>query len=173
MARKSTNPELGEAERRAVQDVEQHGLHILHVLPDARAPGWSYSVGLWRNYRHPELVVFGLSRDVSHDLLNHAGDEIRAGRPFVVDEKSAELLERVPCIFKPVAPLWHHPLFGWNNWFYRDEEYAVLQCIWPDHDQNWPWDEAFRPDWRWAQPLLWHEDRDAARMTATLATMGL
>lgn len=172
-SRRSTDPELDEHERKAVQNVEIHGLHIIHVSADGDGPGWSYSVGLWRNYKHPELVVFGLNREVGHHLLNHAADEIRAGRPFVEEGEYADLLEGVRCMFRPVAPLWHYPLFGWAEWFYGDEEYPVLQCIWPDHDENWPWDPGFPRRWLWAQPLLWRTDVDDARMRDTLESMGL
>ena len=72
MPRTLQDPSLDAQERKALEDVQQHGLHLVHVLPNGDTPGWTYSIGLWHNYRHPELVVFGLSREVCHEVLNHA-----------------------------------------------------------------------------------------------------
>jgi hypothetical protein len=164
---------LDEQERTALEDIERYGLHILHILPDGGTPGWSFSVGLWHRFRHPEVVVFGLAKDVGHHLLNHAADEIRAGRPFEAGKRYPDLLEGVDCAFRAVAPMWHHPFLGWADWYYGDEEYRALQCVWPDYEQHWPWEANFRPDWIWAQPLLWHTDPAPARAKELLDSMGI
>ena len=44
--------------------------------------------------------------------------------------------------------------FGYALWFYRSDEFNALQCIWPDRDKRWPWEEAFNPHWKPQQPLL-------------------
>jgi len=173
MPRTLNDARLDEQERKALEDIEEHGLHILHVMPEGATPGWTYSVGLWNRYRHPEIVVFGLSREVGHHLLNHSADEIRAGRPFDAGKQYPDRLEGVDCAFRRVAHMWYYPFLGWAEWYYRDEDYPVVQCIWPDHEQHWPWEPAFRPDWAWAQPLLWHKDPEDARATELLDSMGL
>ena len=171
MPRTSHDPELDPHERKCVQDVEEHGLHVLNVLPGQDTPGWSYSVGLWRSYGHPEVVVFGLDDRVGHLLLNTIAGEIRAGRPFRADGEYDSVLEGYRCAFKPVATVWYGPFFGWASWFYRGDDYPVLQCVWPDKEHHWPWELAFREKWLWSQPLLWHTDHVEARATALLESL--
>ena len=41
-------------------DVEDYGMHVLHVPEDDKKPGGSFSVGLWHTFEQPEVIVFGL-----------------------------------------------------------------------------------------------------------------
>ncbi len=41
---------------------------------------------------------------------------------------------------------------GWTNWYYRGEDYPVLQAVYPDLKNNFPEDEGF--DQNFAQPLM-------------------
>jgi hypothetical protein len=173
MVRTVDDPSLDEHERRVVQDIATYGMHVTRVLPNRDTPGWAFSVGLWHTYQHPEVLVFGLDAGVAHHMLNHIADDIKVGRPFQVEHEYADLLEGVRCMFKPVSPIWHYPFLGWADWFYQHVEYPVLQCIWPDHDQHYPWERGFREEWRWVQPLLFHTNVEAARAAPLLESMGL
>jgi hypothetical protein len=173
MVRTLNDPSLDEHERKAVEDVSRHGLHVVRVLPEGGTPGWAFSIGLWENYQHPEVVVFGLTPEVAHHLLNQVAEVVRIGGKFEPGSEYDDLLEGIRCTFKPVQSLWYHPFLGWADWFYEDSDYPVLQCIWPDHDQRYPWDPAFRADWVWAQPLLFHANLYDARATELIESLGL
>jgi hypothetical protein len=43
---------------------------------------------------------------------------------------------------------------GYAVWFYGRDEFAVLQCVYPDLSNRLPWDEGFDGSWRSRQPLL-------------------
>jgi len=45
------------AERCVLADVAKYGLHVVHVPPADGTPGWSFSIGLYRSYGSPEVVV--------------------------------------------------------------------------------------------------------------------
>ena len=169
--RKLTDPGLDDHERKFLTNIEQYGLSITHVLPEGNSPGWSFSAGLYPRYGHPEIVVFGLNRDVAHWLVNHAADEIREGRPFVPGAEYEGLLEGVRCTFRPVASVWYDPFLGWARWYHGGDEFPVLQCIWPDHDGHYPWDDGFPEAWKCAQPLLFHSGAREARAEALLASV--
>ena len=49
-------------------------------LPDS--PGWAYSIGFYRTFNHPEIVVFGLNSQLMHSIINSVGDDIRDGKSF-------------------------------------------------------------------------------------------
>ena len=41
-------------------DVEKYGLSVMLVSEDDECPKFGYSIGLYRNFNHPEIIVFGL-----------------------------------------------------------------------------------------------------------------
>jgi hypothetical protein len=144
---------------------------VIVVLPQAGTPGWTYSIGLFQNYHHPEIVVFGLQDTLAHPVLNAIANDIRSGKHYEPDSQYHGLLEGVRCTFKPVAKMWHRPFLGWAEWFYNGADYPVLQWIWPDKTQHYPWEPLFRADWLWAQPLLFHTSPDDARATQLLNSL--
>ena len=68
---------------------------------------------------------------------------------------------------------WYTTFFGYALWFYRGRDVPILQCVWTDRSQRYPWDPEFRPDWREQQPLLFHETADLARVGPWLRSMAL
>jgi hypothetical protein len=43
-----------------------YGWHVVKILEKHETPGWAFSVGLYKNFNHPEIVVFGLNDEVAH-----------------------------------------------------------------------------------------------------------
>jgi hypothetical protein len=166
--RHSGDPGLDPAQRKLVLDVEQYGLHVVRILPEGGVPGWAYSIGLQDSYQHSEVVVFGLPGEVAHDLVNALAVRIREGERFEAGDEIGDLLKGVTCTFRTVRELWVAELMGWMRWYYGDTPVPVLQCIWPDLEQRYPWDGEFNPDWVGKQPLLFHEDADDAGVIAFL-----
>jgi len=158
-------------DEKLVADVKEYGWHVVKILEKDETPGWAFSVGLYKNFNHPEIVVFGLNDEVAHSLINAIGDVVRAGNRFAADGLYSDLIDTYSCIFKPVNPVWYHDFLGYANWFYGGENYPVLQCIWPDKSHRFPWDPEFNPNWVWAQPLLFNEEPDSARTVALLESM--
>ena len=66
-------------------------------------------------------------------------------------------------MFEPVDQAWYKYVFGYAIWFYRGIDFPVLQCVWPDKQQHYPWESAFKAEWVSAQPLLFHKDSVSAR----------
>jgi hypothetical protein len=134
-------------------------------------PGWGYSVGLYHTFHHPEVVIFGLPHDLTHRVINAVGEDVRAGKIYKSGHEYPEILEGVLCTFRTVEKVWYRLLLGSATRFYKSDEFPVLQCIWPDKQQNYPWSPNFRSDWLWAQPLLFHADEDAANVKAILRSV--
>lgn len=173
MVRTLDDPSLDEHERKALEDIRDHGLHVVYVLPEGNMPGWMFSIGLYHHHQHPEVLVFGLNRQVAHWLVNEVARRVEAGERMADGCTADDLLEGVPCTFRAMYPGWRDAFLGWMDWFYKGADVPVLQCIWPDHDGKWPWQPEFRHDWGWAQPLLFLRDPVAARATELLQTVDL
>jgi len=141
-------------DRKLLDDVDRHGWHVVKVTNDETDPGFAYSVGMFHTFRQPEIIVVGMDLKVMHWMINEAGEWVREGRPIRPDTPYSGLLEGYDCIFRPVAKKFYRDYFGYALWFYRDDEFPVLQCIWPDKEGHWPWNEDFNPAWKSMQPLL-------------------
>ncbi len=157
-----------EHDRQIIEDIHRCGWHVV-IVEDGR-PGWSFSVGLFQTFRHPEVIVFGLGNDVGCEVINGIGAAIRAGNRFEAEQDYAEILANVRCTFKPVHQRWYQWVLGYACWYYKRDDFPVLQCLWPDKRQFYPWQPEFKAEWVWAQPLLFHEDR-VARAVELLDSM--
>jgi hypothetical protein len=151
------------ARQKIVHDVNVFGWHVMQVLPGRTHPGWSYSIGLHRNFHHPEVVIFGLGPDTMHGVINIVGRAAKSGRKFHDDDVSDELLVRYACTFRAVDSAWVQQLLGFATWFYDSATFPVLQVFWPDQEHRYPWQPGFDAGLRDQQPLLFNSDAVAAR----------
>jgi hypothetical protein len=158
-------------DEKILADVAEYGWHVVKILETDETPGWAFSIGLYQNFNHPEVIVFGLNADLMHFVINSIGDDVRSGKSYEVDCEYADLIDAYCCTFKVVNPVWYSHFLGYANWFYKNREYPVLQCIWPDRNSRYPWEPEFNPNWLWAQPLLFHADTDSARTVELLKSM--
>jgi hypothetical protein len=159
-----------EPDRKVLADIKSYGLHVVHVFPEANTPGWSYSIGLYRSHGQPDVVVFGLDSKIAHFVVNELGRRAAVG-PIQPEQVHEGLLEGHRCVLKPVLPVWFRPFFGYGLWYYRHAPFPVLQCIWPDRSQFFPWEAGFNPARRWAQPLLYLSEPAQANVQALLSTL--
>ena len=43
-----------------LKDIDEHRLHIAFVESDGYCPRFGYSIGLYKEFNHPELIIIGL-----------------------------------------------------------------------------------------------------------------
>ncbi|MBO6823054.1 MAG: DUF4262 domain-containing protein [Pseudomonadales bacterium] len=120
-------------------DIEEHGWHGVHVFDEkSEKEDFSYTIGLEKTWDHPEVIIFGLARDVSHQLLWSVVEDIKA--QGAVKQKS-----RVPgvlagdyeVIFLPVRKTAYADYFGTALGYYN-QEFRALVMLWPDKDNVLP-----------------------------------
>jgi hypothetical protein len=161
----------GPNDQKLLDDVAEYGWHVIGVLDHGEAPGWSYSIGLFKNFGHPEIVVFGLDSDLRQSIINTIGDAARDGNTFEIDSNYFDLIETYACTFKGVAPLWRDFFLAFATWFYDGADYPVLQCFWPDFDLRFPWEPNFSEDLFSAQPLLFNDQLSSARVDGLVTSL--
>jgi hypothetical protein len=142
---------LDDDDRKVLDDIENVGWHMVGVPEDDQGPGFVYSIGL---YRHPEVVVMGMNMDVMFHVVQQLGEWARDGNGVRAGDLREGLLEGFACTFRPVDRRWYEDYFGYALWFYRADDFPVLQCVWPDRAGHWPWDAGFNPKWKPKQPVL-------------------
>lgn len=140
-----------------MEDIEQYGCHIINVSGDHHVPGWSYTIGLFETMHQPEIVITGLNPDTAANLLNEVCRRIQEGIRFRASDRATELLEAVECEFREVDKPWLKHILCFADWFYNRGDFPVLQCVYPDLENRFPWDEGFDSDWIAKQPLLFSD----------------
>jgi Domain of unknown function (DUF4262) len=155
--------ELDATDRKLLADVEEYGWHCLHVHDEGQLPYWSFSIGVFQTWQHPEFVAFGLRDTVAHDLLNQLVGRVKAGETFSPGRDYDDVLEGFDCRFVPVDPEWYSAFLGYAQWFYETEHgFPVLQLVLPDRQGCYPWDECYSIT-DGSQPVLVSES-DAAEL---------
>lgn len=144
-----------ESERKAIADIREYGVHILHVFDaEGNHPEFSYTVGLWHTHHHPEVLIVGLKEDLRHKLLNNLNFDIGRGERFIDGLSSRDVLEGYTCYFQKLPQERFREYLGWNRWFYEGDEFPAVQMLWPNVDGVYPWDEMASEYLRRTQPVL-------------------
>jgi hypothetical protein len=143
MTRHSTDVGLDEKDVKLLETLEKWGWFVTKVGAGDSEPAFAYSMGLYENFHHPEIVLFGLSLEVMHRLINDAGSRIREGLKYEEGQKYDDLLQSYPCAFRQVNPTRYDGLLNFAIWYYEGLHFPVLQLVWPDKAGLFPWDDGF------------------------------
>jgi hypothetical protein len=143
-----------EAKQVILDNIEKYGCHLVLIEPDNYLPGFVYSIGLYKNFGHPEIICFGLKTEVMGAILNHACDLIKDGEALGGGKPYPGFLQDYEIQFLPVDKEYYPDYLGYVGWFYASFDFPVLQLVWPDKHQKFPWEQEFNPAWKFKQPLL-------------------
>nr|WP_067054522.1 DUF4262 domain-containing protein [Mucilaginibacter sp. L294] len=137
------------------ENVDKYGCHLVLIEAGNYLPAFVYSIGLYKNFGHPEIICFGLKTEVMAGIINHARDMIKAGETFLPDKAYRGFLEGYDIQFVEVDKEFYANYLGYAGWFYNSTfDFPALQLVWPDKESNFPWEDSFNPDWKFKQPLL-------------------
>ena len=146
--------DMGPSELQLLEDVAELGVHIVHVPGEHAESGFTFSVGLWENFDHPEVIVFGLPQEIAHELVNVIADEVSEGRQFLAGTKHEGILEGYPVRFFEVPKARYAEFLGSAMWAYEGDDFPAVQLVWPDKQGRWPWDPDARERFSTSQPVL-------------------
>ncbi|MCY7412782.1 MAG: DUF4262 domain-containing protein [Salinibacterium sp.] len=135
------------------QIIDKEGWAAVQVHETDQQPNYAYSVGLWKTFQHPEVIVFGLLPDVGHRLINVIGEGVREGTRFPSSGTSSEVLEGRDCAFREVSP-GAIPAYMGEAQKYYGTVFPAIHCIWPDRDGRLPWQPGTSIEYRRQQPML-------------------
>lgn len=135
--------------------VEKFGLSVMHISEDEIGPAFSYSIGLFQTYKHPEIILFGLPQEFRQVIINNCAIKIKEGETYKPDELYGDILPDYDCVFKVVPSEWYDDYVGQAQSFYHGSSFPLLQCVWPDLTRKFPWMPGFNESWRKRQPLLY------------------
>jgi len=147
-----------EAENNILENVEKYGFHIALLSEDGYLPSFAYTIGLFKNYNHPEIIIFGLNIELMGRLLNEVGNVIKNGNSITLNKNYSDYLNDYPIQFLKVKREHYPDYLGYCGWFYKNSfDFPTYQMVWPDKKGLYPWEENFNKNWKFKQKLL---DRD-------------
>ena len=140
-----------------LRHVREHGCSVISIPWEGKEPGYVFSVGLFANYDHPELILFGMHPENAHAIINDVRDRVAAGQKFADGDISDDFLMNGYKVCFWQVPLKVYPDYlGTAMWFYRNcrPVFPCLQIIWQDAKRRFPWEDECLPDVKADQPLL-------------------
>jgi hypothetical protein len=139
-------------------DIEKYGLSVIMVPGTDYLPAFAYSIGLWRNYQHPEVICFGMTVKTLGALINDVADLVKAGQTMEINKDYDDFLQNCPMQFVTVDHASYKDYFGTALDIYDSDDFPALQLVWPDRNHQFPWHTDFDKAFEHDQPLL---DRNA------------
>jgi hypothetical protein len=151
MVRRSTDPDLTAFDKKVLPSLEEWGWYVISVADE---PPFSYSIGLFEHFGHPEIIMFGLDSKRSHGIINDAGRRIREGHKYTAGGRYSDLLKDYVCEFRLVDRTRYDGYLNYALHYYRGSTFPAMQLIWPDKLGRFPWDSSFEERFKADQPLL-------------------
>jgi hypothetical protein len=144
------------SEQKVIDDVAEFGWHCVSIMAEGDHVGYSFTVGLFQSYEHPELIVFGLPSEVSHQILCTAADAAKSGSPIDLAQPTDALINNFSCCFAEVPPTEYHEYVGYARWYYQGNGFSLYQIVWPSRSGLFPWHHQATAEFRLAQPVIAH-----------------
>jgi len=139
-------------------NIQQYGHHVIMLNATNYSPAFAYSIGLWETYHHPELICFGLSIELMHQIINDVAEMIKAGQKIAAGNSYSEIFKDSKATFLKVDERNIGDYFSVALNYYEDKPFEALQLIWTDRNDKFPWETHFEEEFEFKQPLL---DRNA------------
>jgi hypothetical protein len=146
-----TRDDLGKI---VTSNVNEFGWHCVNVIEDDGHPPWSYTIGLYETWEHPELIIIGRSRATSHEMLKTLSNNIELNSLPNLSDPDGHLLLGMKCNFVEVNPRYYSDYVGFALWYYRKRKFPLYQVVWPNSDGLYPWDPAAARCFKEWQPVL-------------------
>lgn len=145
---------MDEQDRKALDDIEQFGCHVLNIMEGEEQPCFSYSIGIVKTLTQPELMIVGLKRELAHSIINNYRQRLADGEAFIPGAFYSDFIEGFDVTFIEVDKKHYKEYLGWGLWLYSGNNFKTYQLIWPTTAGIWPWNEKKSEYYVWAQPIL-------------------
>lgn len=127
--------------------IKQYGWSCLHVSPGKDEPEFtpfSYSIGFTESYQAPEVIVFALSREKAHGLLNQCAELLAEGGRLRADVEDDRILAHgYKVLFRPLPLTAYSQYLGTALRYYGQRNFDALVMFLPDREHRLPWDQGY------------------------------
>lgn len=157
----TADPALTEYETMLLRNVENHDCQVTYVFdPAGEHESFSYSAGLPVSVGQPDVIVFGLPKDLMHFMINEVAAQYRKGLVLTEGQIIEGLIAGYPCVARRVLNENLADYFNSAMWVHRRElgrpMETAFQIVWPGVEQRlFPWDDGCDEAVYAAQPPLY------------------
>lgn len=145
---------MDEKDQKALNDIEEYGCHVIHVMEGDGEPSFTYSIGINQKQCKPDLIILGLKRELSLAVVNNYKDRLLQGEEFTSGKYYPDFLGNFDVCFVKVSKKNYREFFGWGLWLHEGDDFDMFQLVWPTTDGIWPWDSEKPEYYEWVQPIL-------------------
>lgn len=154
---------LEPSDQELLNDIEEHGFQALHIFAEREEPAFTFSIGFTESLRSPEVIIFGLNRELMHNMLWEVFRQLKAGKAMADGVCWSHLIDGFDCISRPVHPSWTRKYLGTAIWHQRyrtgNDEVTAFQLFWPGAQQGlFPWEAGCDSFVIGQQPALYLPD---------------
>jgi hypothetical protein len=144
-----------DTQREELEAIAQDGCVVIKVFGAGAGEEWAYTVGLEHSYGHPEVLILGLSHELTQILLHNIASRImRKGLSFRHGTSHTDVIDGYQCFFQRIAQAEYGEYFAAAEWFYDHTDFEAVQIIWPDVEGIYPWQPGASDDFKRVQPVL-------------------
>ncbi|MAK61537.1 MAG: hypothetical protein CMK09_11195 [Ponticaulis sp.] len=152
------------AQENFLEAIKKEGIVVTHVA-DGEMPGigypYSYTTGLYAQYRRPEIIICGMSSQMTHQTLHAMHVHIRNGANWFETGKLYDtIFKEFQVTFIEVSEAGHAAHLHWATWYYQTmqamtELVPAIQMVWPaTTTKAFPWQPGWPEELNAFQPLL-------------------
>ncbi len=142
------------SEQKVIDDIASYGWHCVNIMEERDLPPYSFTIGLFHSYGHPELIIFGLKAETAHKILAIAADAAKTGAPIDLSQPTDALLNNYACCFVQVPVTEYHEHVGYCRWYYQGNDFPLYQVVWPSRSGIYPWHPDATSEFRAIQPVI-------------------
>ena len=122
---------MDEYEQKAIDDIDKYGCHILHVMEDDENPRFTYSIGIQKTTKKPDLIITGLKNEIAQWMINEYNSRIKNGEVFEPSKYYEGFLDGFDVTFIEVSKQHYKEYFGWGCWYNKGDDFKMLQMVYP------------------------------------------
>ena len=82
-----------------LENINKYGLTVRYVFDNKENFQFSYSIGLYKTYQHPEIIMIGLRQELMHKIINNLAEDIKNGKKYEPYTWSPDVLDGFECFF--------------------------------------------------------------------------
>ena len=139
------------AAQNIAESVRENGWIVMAITGEIP---FAYTIGLYKNFKHPEIIVTAIDSHQASSLLNYLCKQVKEGKRFetgTVYEKDDHSHRHV---FLKVDNKYRRDYLGTGINFYGGLHFPVIQRVTADKKEIFPWEEGCDPVLKHAQKIL-------------------
>ncbi|MCP2027321.1 hypothetical protein L1276_002478 [Flavobacterium sp. HSC-32F16] len=131
--------------KQVYDNIKNIGYHTTAIMEEENFTPFTYSTGLFENFKIPELFISGLGPNLSGEIIKNYAEKYK-NKTVPVYKKIDDLIDTFPIYFIKVN---NHDLAKYaltSIKFYENSYYEYLQLVFPDLNGNFPNESTYNYD---------------------------